>query len=1080
MRESQSRRLAAILAADIAGYSALMGADETRTVRDLKGHQAVILTLVGEFGGHIIDTAGDGILAEFPSVVNAVECAVAIQRVMAERNAAIGPERRMQFRIGVNIGDVISDEGRIYGDGVNIAARLEAIAEPGGICLSDYAYRQVQGKISVQFVDGGTQQLKNIARPVRVYRVLAQGPFEAPTAALSSEIEERPRGDFRSVRVFLSCNSTDQAIAFALKAAIEARDRSFTVFIAPQTSGPGAFRPSQLRGPLHEADAFVLLVGNSLGHWQKLEYYEALDRRASEPSFPIIPVVMTAATPGLPFLRQLHWAASPTPHCDPHLSSIIGALKGETLAENDEPWRYTNPYRGLLALREEDAAYFFGRQNETMRVLQTIEQESGKLIALIGNSGVGKSSLVQAGVIATLKLQRWPADTEATTAPEAWPPRLKASRSWAYLTMRPGDNPIRALASAFTDLWFHERGDPRRYDWVDGWEARLNGKGNLAELLDETQARYTDNKAAPPARIVLYIDQAEELYASRLPRQLAHRFSQIVAEALSDRRLLVLASQRSDYYGYLQANAILFPTTTCIDITPLGSDALRVILTEPARLLQADFESDGIPGLLVDAATDQPGALPLLADHMSDLWSRMQTRGDGVIRIADRSELIQVSSALVARADRFLAEHGADLETIKRLFCLQLAHVPREGEPVHRRAPRSNCTNPEWLLIEEMSDADWRLLVTSELDGTPQAEIAHEVLLREWPTLRSWLLEEREFLAWRGEIEHARRQAELVPKSRRAGALLMGRVLEHAEIWLALRPQDVGPAERTYIEDSLRNRKQQRAMLRRVQFATTVALLTLTVGILYLSQFRAGLIDARIQSLLVQGEIIAAAVAASATADPDNMTVEPERLRDLQPGETYNPARADFSINPERVAPMLLRLVSPTNTRARVYDRDGALILDSRTSYDIIRLDLPPPDAEHPSYLEQRWMALRRWLAKGDLPTYRELNGPGYEEVQNALMGLKSNMVRINERAEVIVSVAVPVQRFRAVGGALMLTTQGADIDDMVTAETLAIFKVFLVALPIFLFIVWVALLPMRSILGYSTSKLRRLLTSDQ
>ena len=129
--DSQPRRLAAILAADIAGYSALMGADEARTVRDLKNHQAVVLPMIREFGGRIIDTAGDGILAEFPSVVNAVKCAIAIQSTMAERNAAIEPERRMQYRIGINIGDVVHDETRIYGDGVNVAARLENLAAPG-------------------------------------------------------------------------------------------------------------------------------------------------------------------------------------------------------------------------------------------------------------------------------------------------------------------------------------------------------------------------------------------------------------------------------------------------------------------------------------------------------------------------------------------------------------------------------------------------------------------------------------------------------------------------------------------------------------------------------------------------------------------------------------------------------------------------------------------------------------------------------------------------------------------------------------------------------------------------------------
>ena len=165
------RRLAAVLAADIAGYSGLMGADEEATVRDLKAHQSVILPMIANFGGRVIDTAGDGILAEFASVLNAVNCAVAIQRNMAARNASVAPERRMQYRIGVNQGDVIYDETRIYGDGINIAARLESIAEAGGICLSGKVYEEVEGKVDLACEDMGPQQLKNIARPVRVYRI---------------------------------------------------------------------------------------------------------------------------------------------------------------------------------------------------------------------------------------------------------------------------------------------------------------------------------------------------------------------------------------------------------------------------------------------------------------------------------------------------------------------------------------------------------------------------------------------------------------------------------------------------------------------------------------------------------------------------------------------------------------------------------------------------------------------------------------------------------------------------------------------------------------------------------------------
>jgi two-component system sensor histidine kinase ChvG len=247
------------------------------------------------------------------------------------------------------------------------------------------------------------------------------------------------------------------------------------------------------------------------------------------------------------------------------------------------------------------------------------------------------------------------------------------------------------------------------------------------------------------------------------------------------------------------------------------------------------------------------------------------------------------------------------------------------------------------------------------------------------------------------------------------------------------------------------------SLTRRIVFLNLAGLVALVTGVLYLSQFRAGLIDARVQSLLTQSEIIAGAIAASATVETDSITIDPERLLELQAGESYGPSDEalsgiEFPINPERVAPVLRRLVSPTKTRARIYDRDGVLILDSRNLYgrgDVLRFDLPPPNSERPGLMERTFIALRRWFGRGDLPLYNELgpeNGKGYREVAQALNGAHASMVRVNERGEVIVSVAVPVQRFRAVRGALMLSTQGADIDDMVEAERLAIVKVFLVA----------------------------------
>jgi len=248
------------------------------------------------------------------------------------------------------------------------------------------------------------------------------------------------------------------------------------------------------------------------------------------------------------------------------------------------------------------------------------------------------------------------------------------------------------------------------------------------------------------------------------------------------------------------------------------------------------------------------------------------------------------------------------------------------------------------------------------------------------------------------------------------------------------------------------------SLTRRIVVLNLTGLVALSIGVIFLSQFRAGLIDARIQSLQVQGEIIAGAIASSATVETDSsITLDPDKLLNLQPGESYGPNEdalygIDFPINPERVAPVLRDLVSPTKTRARIYDRDGVLLVDSRDLFgrgDVLRFDLPSPSATKPGFFQRIVVSVRTWLGRGDLPHYRELgpdDGKGYQEVAQALNGQDASMVRINDRGDVIVSVAVPVQRFRAVRGALMLQTQGADIDNMVTAERLAILKVFLVA----------------------------------
>jgi adenylate cyclase len=187
--ERVERRLAAILAADVVGYSRLMGADEEGTHERLKAHfRQLINRKIAEHRGRVVKNTGDGLLAEFPSAVNAVRCAVEVQRAMIDRNADVPEEERIRFRIGVNLGDVIVEPGDIFGDGVNIAARLEALAEPGGICISGVVHNQVRDKLPYPFEDMGAQHLKNIDRPVHTYRIriAAAAAPASPTGALTA------------------------------------------------------------------------------------------------------------------------------------------------------------------------------------------------------------------------------------------------------------------------------------------------------------------------------------------------------------------------------------------------------------------------------------------------------------------------------------------------------------------------------------------------------------------------------------------------------------------------------------------------------------------------------------------------------------------------------------------------------------------------------------------------------------------------------------------------------------------------------------------------------------------------------
>ena len=264
------RRLTAILAADIAGYSRLMGGDEEGTLSQMKAHRRVLVDpKIEEHRGRLVKTTGDGMLVEFASVVDAVRCAIDVQRGMSERNAEIAKDKRIEFRMGVNVGDIIIDGGDIFGDGVNVAARLEGLAEPGGICVSARVQEDVRGRLDIAFTDEGEQQLKNIAWPVRVYRVQVGGVAPAaPGGAASAARAALPIPDKPSIAVLpfdsLSAGPDQDYLADGIVEAITAelsRIRSFFV-IARNSAFTYKGRAANVRDIGRELGVAYLLEGS--------------------------------------------------------------------------------------------------------------------------------------------------------------------------------------------------------------------------------------------------------------------------------------------------------------------------------------------------------------------------------------------------------------------------------------------------------------------------------------------------------------------------------------------------------------------------------------------------------------------------------------------------------------------------------------------------------------------------------------------------------------------------------------------------------------------------------------------------
>lgn len=612
-------------------------------------------------------------------------------------------------------------------------------------------------------------------------------------------------------RWFLSYNSQDLMLMQGIEATLRRMDPQAHIFFASKTLRAGGYWLPELAKEIAASTAFVLVVGeNGLGPWQNIEYYEALDRRVKEPDYPVLLVLQEGQpAPGLPFLRQLHWIVAADPASNDTINKLLDATGGE-VARQRELWRNTAPYRGLAAMTEADSDFFFGRERETVDVVNALANSPDKIPVLLGNSGVGKSSLAQAGVLASLLRQGFP---EHASNAGPWPPAFNDSRHWCFLTLRPGIEPVRALVEPFIRTWKFDATDPQREMRQNQWiESLMSGAARLRGLLDATQDRLRELGQAKAPTFLLYIDQGEELYV-RAEESQRRRFSEIIAREMSDPRLRVLMSLRADFLGALQGDEELYAVHRQINVPPLREAELREIVNRPAALLSARFESSNLANDIAQRAARESasdaGALPLLSYLLDDMWTKMVERGDGVLRLPIPA--IELGAVLVERADAFLAQNPESEDALRRIFTLKLATVRPDGEPMRRRAPRSDFDKDEWELVSKLADHPHRLLVTTTLEGgAVYAEVAHETIFRRWDKLQSWIDQERGFLAWRSELEAARHRYQGAAKSSRRQALLMGLPLAQALDWRKKRSTDLSHADCDFIDRSVRHRRSQR------------------------------------------------------------------------------------------------------------------------------------------------------------------------------------------------------------------------------------------------------------------------------
>jgi hypothetical protein len=580
----------------------------------------------------------------------------------------------------------------------------------------------------------------------------------------------------RTYDVFLSYNTRDHLAVERVGRWL--KESGLTCFMDRWHLVPGQPWPSALEQALAGCHAVAVFLGKGeLGRWQHRELQLALDRQTTS-GLPVIPVLLPEAEPALGFLSLNTWVDLRARLDDERMLRVLaGAIRGlppaEIEADVPPATQVVCPFRGLLPYREEDAPFFFGRQGDTSRLVEAVGRHP--LVAVLGASGSGKSSVVRAGLV----------------------PRLRADRGtvWEVVTLVPTDRPLNSLVNAFSPLLWP--------DLDDEVERRVRANKFTTDLKEENLslrdlADIALGKQPGTQRLLLVVDQWEELYTLCRDETAVRSFTDQLLDVSQAAPVTVVFTCRADFFGHVLGYRPLvdrIQNEAQISLGPLNEKELREVVNSPATKAGLEFEP-GLAKRILAEVGSEPGRLPLLSFLLEQLWK--QRRGV-VLTHEAYNAMGGVEGAIATVAeDVFKKLPVRDQERLPRLF-IQLVSVGEESEVTRRRAPLSTLGEDARNLIANL--ATERLLVTSSEQGGEAVEVAHEALIRHWDRSKGWVNNARGFLTWRKRLEPFVEEWQ----ERDRTALLRGALLVEAQRWFDERRQDLDASEYELIAASIRN-----------------------------------------------------------------------------------------------------------------------------------------------------------------------------------------------------------------------------------------------------------------------------------